>query len=266
MKIIKSRPGRATGRRGCPVAARTAAAAALFLALTAGLSGCLLNRVVEVRQQFCDFDRHFEVHFGERPGVSLLRPVLLDSDITWLAGTAPTAFEKVPDGLIMAYQIEEAVPKPDPGRDIRVDFRFVLLDGAYRLEGINLDPKLSTVLNRDFLDHQTLLESAQNICQTRWGFGSTSLELDITDQQLELLPDRAELHELLGPPHALSDGGSGWIYGYRLKGSPEDGDSARFTIWFDDAGGKPLRLESSWSRYRTSADFEAKKLSMNVKL
>jgi len=234
--------------------------------LLLGLHGCLINRVVEVRDQFCDFEEHFEVRFADRPSVHMRQPVLLDSDVTWLVGTAPTQTASIPGGLIMTYEIEEAVPEPDPGRDISVEFRFDLLNGEFRLSEISMDPKLDAILNREFLDKETLLESAENICRTGWTFGSTSVELDITDQELELLPNRRELVELLGPPHALTDAGAGWVYEYRLKEIPDSDKIARFTVWFDDLGQKPVRMESSYARYRTSADFVAKKMSMNVEL
>jgi len=58
----------------------------------------------------------------------------------------------------------------------------------------------------------------------------------------------------------------GWTYRYRLKGSNDESPTAQFTVWFDEDSLRPLRMESRYSCYHTSADFISRKLSMNVKL
>lgn len=238
----------------------------LACALAIMASGCLVNRVMEVRQQFCDFDSNFTVDFDESATVRFTDPVILDKDILWLAGTQPTRRTIVEDRVTMAYVIEEDVPAPNPANEIGIELDFVLDDGDYKLEQIRADPKLNNILNSEDMNKESILSSALEICQTGLSFATRNVEFDISDHDLEQLPSRPEALEIMGPPHFVEDDGQGWTWQYRLKGNPEFEKRARFTVWFDDVSQKPLRMESRYARYHTKADFIAKKVSMNVKL
>jgi hypothetical protein len=41
---------------------------------------------------------------------------------------------------------------------------------------------------------------------------------------------------------------------------------ARFTVWFDETGENPARMDSQYSHFRTSADFIKKKMFMKVNI
>jgi len=239
---------------------------AFALTLATGLSGCLLNRVMEVKQQVCEFDENFELRFDDSPTIVMNRPVLLDRDIMWLAGTPPTYTVSKSDELIMTYMIEEDIAEPNSANDIRVDLSFILFDEEFRLNKVQMDPKFSTVINQQFLNEETIMESAQNICNVGLGIASTKIEMDITEQELEMLPTRQEILELMGPPHAMTEEDHGWIYRYRLKGNQDESQVAVFTVWFNETSEKPVRMKSQYDRFHSFADFEAKKISMNMKL
>jgi hypothetical protein len=226
----------------------------------------MLDRVLEVRSQFCDFEQNFAIKFDQQPGVVMTHPVLLDQDVLWLIGAEPTETAKHPGGKTMSWVIEEAIPKPDPAHDLRFDLDFRLVDEEYRLSQIRLDPKFNALLNPHNLDHETLLASAQHICETGLSFRLRSMEFDIPEEDLEHLPSRPELLELAGPPHELSAPGGGWTWRYRPRGASDESNTAQFTVWFDEVSLKPLRMGSAYGRYRSQADFTARKLSMNVKL
>ena len=53
---------------------------------------------------------------------------------------------------------------------------------------------------------------------------------------------------------------------YKLKGDELSPMKARFTVWFDETGEKPARMDSQYSHFRTSADFINKKMLMKVKI
>ena len=234
--------------------------------LTLSLGGCLFNRVLEVRGQFCDFDSNFVVDFDGAASLVFAQPVLLSNDITWLLDAQPT-FERRGNGrLEMSFVFEEALAFPDPARDVRVDMVFTGQEGNYRLESIHSDPSLNAVLNEQTLNAQALQRSAQNICETGWRFGSTEIEVDIQRPDPDALPDRREVVEWLGPPHDRLEDDTGWSYGYRLKGQTNPDLVFRVRLWFDDVTSKPVRVESRYARYRANANFETLKLSMNVEL
>ena len=241
---------------------RTAAIAVLPLLI----SGCLFNRVVEVKQQACAFEENFELQFSEQPAVVMKKPVLLDEDILWMAGIQPTDITKNGTELLLTFEVEEDVPQPDPANDWRVDFAFSQVEEEYRLREIRLDPKSGVFFNESYLDRETILQAADNACNTGLGFGMAKMDRELTAEEVALLPTRPEVVQLVGRPHALSADGSGWEYRYRLKGQQAEEPIARITVWFDDDSEKPLRIESRYSRYQASADLESMKVSMNIDL
>lgn len=241
---------------------RTALAAVILSLLT---SGCLFTRVKEVKSQACAFDENFEVRFGEYPTIVMKEPVLLDSDILWLVGAEPTYRMQMSDTLLMRYEIEEDLPAPNPDNDLRIDLEFVHIDDEFKLSRVLLDPRASRFFNESFLDDESLLSAAQEVCDAGLAPSITGMDINISEEEIAMLPTRQEVIDLVGPPHALSEDKTGWIYGYRLKGNRDEGN-AQFTVWFDADGQQPIRFESRYSRYRTVADLESKKLSMDIDL
>lgn len=258
-------PGFEPDRPGVP---RTAVRLLRFLVpatLSLGLTGCLFDRVLDVKEQACEFDENFDLQFVDGPAILLKNPVLLDRDVVWIAGADPTRTVKNAEGLLMSFEIEEDVAEPDPANDLRIDFEFMLSGDEYRLSKILLDPKLGLVFNEGYLDDETLSEAASDVCDTGLGFGMTSIEMPIPEDDFEWVPSRPEILELAGPPHAIAKGGDGWTYRYRMKGGAGEG-AARMTVWFDDQGQSPVRFESRYSRYRAVVDLEEWVVSMNIEL
>jgi hypothetical protein len=125
---------------------------------------------------------------------------------------------------------------------------------------------LNPILNPEFLDKTAITAATQTLCDTGWSFASTEVEMDISGQDLDDLPGREEILDWLGPPLERGEFEDSLTFEYRLKGELEDPLKARFTVWFDHTGQKPARVESSYSRFRTSTDFVQKKVTMNVDL
>ena len=247
-------------RRGRIV--RAAAVAALPLLV----SGCLFNRVIEVKQQACAFDENFELRFSDTPAIVFKQPVLLEKDILWMAGIPPTRSTLSGGELLLTFEVEEDVPEPNPANDWRVDMAFSQVEDEYRLREIRLDPKAGVFFNESYLDRQTIVEAADNACNAGLGFGMAKMEMELSEKEVALLPTRPEVVQVVGPPHGLTPDGSGWNYRYRLKGQQSDEPIAQFTVWFDERSEKPLRVESRYSRYQANADLEAMKVSMNIDL
>lgn len=241
---------------------RTALAAVILSILS---SGCLFTRVKEVKNQACAFDENFEVQFGEIPSIIMKDPVLLDSDVLWLVGADPTHRMQKGGTLLMRYEIEEDLPKPNPDNDLRIDLEFVHVDDEFKLSRVLLDPRASRFFNESLLDGESLLNAAQEVCDAGLAPSISDMDIDISEEEIAMLPTRQEVIDLAGPPHALAEDNAGWTYGYRLKGNRDEG-GARFTVWFDTGGQQPIRFESHYSRYRTVADLESKKLSMDIDL
>ena len=234
--------------------------------MTLASRGCLLNRVAETRDQFCDFDSNFKLQFDGSPEFSFLNPVLLDKDILWMADAEPTELIFSDNEKSMIFVIEKAVDRPDPADDIRIELSFQRLEEQYKLASIRFDPKLKAMINQDLMDQLAIESAAQNLCSTHWSMASTKVEVDISAHDLESLPNRLEILELLGLPVYQESENDSFGYEYRLKGESQAPALARFTIWFDDSGQKPARMESQYSHFHTSTDFVQKKMIMRVKI
>lgn len=263
MKLVSYQSG-APGKRVSPGRPGWKVSLILSAAFSLGLSGCLFDRVLEVKNQACDFEGNFDLQFTDNPAIDLRTPVLLDSDVEWIVGAQPTARTATEEGIRLSYVIEEDKPVPNPEYDVEIHFDFAQIDEKYRLSKVHLDPDISLFFNPVVLDEETLRTAAKDVCEFGIWPGSTSIEMDIGEDTIDWLPSKSEILQQVGPPHALTGPQGGWTYGYRLKGAGERG-KAKVTVWFDD-GQKPVRLESRYSRYHFNADFDARIVSMNLKL
>jgi hypothetical protein len=240
------------------------ALAACLTAVSAG--GCLVNRVVEVRGQVCAFEDHFDIDLADSATITFREPVLLASDVQWLAGASPTHTYSSGSGVTLVFEIEKlgAMPGSDPEFWLAADFRDV--DGEQLLERLRIDPALVALLGPELPDQDVLAAAAGEACHGMPGLLSRSFSLSITEEDLALLPSRAELFAWLGEP-LVSDVETGRVeYAYRLKNLDAVPPTARLSIWYDISGTRPLRMESEYSRFFGEADFESLTLTMNIEL
>jgi hypothetical protein len=222
--------------------------------------------VITVKEQMCDFETNFVFRFDDTAELRFLHPILLDSDIVWLAGAEPSEIEVSGDQLVMRYVIEKVMQNPDPANEYMLELFFEKSDGENRLSTVRLDGRLSRILMIRDID-KTLMESRmQGMCEAGWASVSRKMELDLSEEDLSRLPSRNELLRLMGPPLAFIDNATGLAYEYRLKGQQAEAPTATFSIWYDESGNLPLRMESHYSRYHTRADFISRRMSVKVEL
>ncbi len=253
-------------KRATPLKATTLAIALATGLAAAVTSGCLVNRVVEVREQVCAFEEHFEVDLAGSASIAFHEPVLLAGDVLWLAGAAPTREYASASGVTMVYEIEKVGAAPGTAPDFWLALDFRRVNDEHRLERMRADPGLLALLGSELPDQAAIAALARDACDSAPGLFTRSLALPITDADLALLPSRAELLDWLGPP-LDEDSANGRIeYAYRVKSHDEEPPTARLALWYDAAGTRPLRMESEYSHFRGEADFEARTLTMNIEL
>ena len=245
---------------------KTIIAAVVAVGLVAPLSGCLVNRVVEVRDQFCEFDANFTIDSQNLTAFDFHNPVLLDSDILWLASATPTEISRTADGLSMLYVIEKVSEVPAPEQDLWLALDFEQSGKKHKLSRIRFDPKLKNLVSPEYLDEDVIQSAAQTVCGYGLGMMSRSVRREIKEEKLELLPSRHEVIDWFGPPLEQDVTSGRMTYEYRLKSPDSEDHSARFSIWYDEQGIIPSRLESQYSRFHTVADFEALEVTMKVDL
>jgi hypothetical protein len=245
---------------------RKSALIAVTASVVLGLSGCLVNRAAEVKSQFCDFDSNFSLHFAESAQVNFHNPVMLDKDILWLVDADPTETIVSDDGKRLVFIMEKSGPVSSPADDIQLELGFDLLDGKYKLANMTFDPKLNAMMNPDVMDQASIEAGSKLMCETGYSLASTEVELDLSGQAMDDLPNRQEILELLGPPLELNPVSGSMTYEYHLKGHQDDSLKSRFTVWFDDSGQNLARMESRYSHFHTTTDFLQKKMRVRMKI
>ena len=132
----------------------------LLLSAALILNGCILERVFRFKDQLCDFEQNFQIDASQGFRVILREPVMLDKDITWLAGAEPTEKELAGDELVMTYIAERNGMPSNRQYDLPIELRFVRLDGKYRLKEGYLSKNLA-----DILTDELLSRIMQSVCQ-----------------------------------------------------------------------------------------------------
>lgn len=180
--------------------------------------------------------------------------------------TRPTQETESGNEKRMVFVVEKAVEYPEPADDIRIEMKFDRFDDQFKLAGIYFDPKLSALINPRMIDQATIDATSKTMCKTGYSLASRKVEIDISGQHLDELPNRLEILELLGPPMEQDSVSDSFTYEYRFKGENPSPLYARFTVWFDDLGQNPARIDSQYSHFHTSADFVLKKMTVRIKI
>ena len=215
------------------------------------LHGCILERIFRVKDQLCDFEKNFQIEIGQGFRVRLREPVMLDEDITWLAGAEPSEKRLIGDGLVMTYTAERKGGPPDGRHDLPVELRFVRLEGEYRLAEGYLGKNLA-----DVLTHDLLTQVMRSVCKAEKSLVKRQIIIDINALDRTLLPSGSEITRILGPPNTTAGPGHKRTWDYRLKNHDAAETDTAIEVYFDDADEKILRIKVKYLRYRLDADFD----------
>jgi len=176
---------------------------------------------------------------------------MLDEDITWLAGAQPSEREYVGDELVMTY-LAEKIGAPANGQyDIPVELRFVHGDQGYLLKEGYLGKNLT-----DILTDELLTQIMQSICRSEKSLAQQKLTVDISTLTHTLLPSKADIIRILGPPNRNAGDKQSLTYAYQLKNNTAMGTVAVIEIQFDRFGETILRIKLNYLRYSLVADFQ----------
>jgi hypothetical protein len=214
------------------------------------LHGCILERIFRVKDQLCDFEKNFQIEIGQGFRVRLREPVMLDKDITWLAGAEPSERQSVGDGLVMTYIAERKGIQSNGQYDLPIELRFVRFDGEYRLKEGYLGKNLTDVLTGDLLT-----QIMQSVCQAEKSLVKQQIVIDIKTLDRTLLPDRSAITAILGPPNPDGSPGPKQTWDYRLKNHDAVDTETAIEIYLDDDE-RIRRIRVKYLRYTLDADFE----------
>lgn len=223
------------------------------------LNGCILERLFRVQKQLCDFEKYFQIEISEGFRVILLKPVILNKDITRLAGAEPSEKKFISDELVMTY-IAQRKGKPTQGQyDLPIELRFVHIDGKHRLKEAYLGKNLT-----DILTDKLLTQIIQSICKSEKSLIKQQVVVDISVLDRTLLPTRSEITGILGPPNPKTGINHTQLYDYQLKNSDDPDKMITVEIEFDVSGNRILRIKVKYLGYNLEADLEKGEAILSV--
>ncbi len=223
----------------------------VFLSATLILNGCILERIFRVKNQLCDFEKNFQIEISQGFRVLLREPVMLDEDITWLAGAEPSERTYIGNELVMRYIAQKRGASSDGQYNIPVELRFVRLDGEYRLKEGSLSKNLT-----DILTDELLSQIIRSVCKSEKSLVKQQITIDIDALDRSLLPSKSEITAILGPPNRDTGNERNLAYDYQLKNNDSIDNVAEMEILFDKPGERILRVKLKYLRYNLDADFE----------
>jgi hypothetical protein len=188
------------------------------------LTGCVWLRLLDLKNQFGDFDRHITVPDG--PGIELRfrHPVLLAEDLTTLIRGEPTATAHVGNITVLSYAFSH-VPSPDGPDPVGVTPALIITVTVIggRVTAIGLPPEVFRVVPRSIA-----LAGMRSLGRAAVDTGKRSATAQVELGGIaEPLPNRAQLVALFGRPNNVLpvEGRERVLWRYQLNGKSlrEDG-------------------------------------------
>ncbi|HKX55900.1 MAG TPA: hypothetical protein VJN01_07360, partial [Xanthomonadales bacterium] len=238
------------------------------LVATVLLSACLLTRLYAFKQQFCDYQDNFSFSTDDEFRVNLLHPILLDSDVIWLAGAQPSKQQQDEQSGQMQWIVDKVLPAqsvPDPEFDeLSIEMDFQVEDEKYKLHQVRMDQRFAYVVSPDLMERH-----ADNVCNSSWLVFGRSGEIDLADADLSGQPGRQEIMDYLGQPTTSirddAEQSLGMRFEYRLRGSKRAQPQYSFEFWHDAQSGELLRSTANSIRFSSTTDFVQKKLWVKIR-
>ena len=102
------------------------------------LSGCLINRVQQVKAQTCDFERNFTFESGAVSVLTFHEPVLLKTDLEHLLDFEPVEMTLSETRLSQRYQVVQVAADGRSGSAYEFAWHFVASGEDWRLASVHM--------------------------------------------------------------------------------------------------------------------------------
>ncbi len=236
----------------------------VFLTITAVfLSGCLLKRLLVVKGQLNAFDKNFTV--TKLPGdgfcIGFKNPVLLSSDVDLIAGCKATSLLKDDSAVrSLLFLLEK---ENDRKEEIPVRVDFIKKDGEPKLEKVFIPEKLAKIISSDLI-----IQCMRSGATSKRNLMRRNVTVLLNDINLNLLPDRSEIRNILGNPAEGKEGKFDYLYKYKVASAgSEINSNPSVSIKISFYKDKPERIRHLSLQYRTAiidVDLSAKKAVLQL--
>lgn len=213
------------------------------------LSGCLVNRILTIQEQACNFDENFEVSLDNGMKITFLNPVLLFNDVAFMVGLVPQ-IEKLADNHYRASYVVSMAGNPD-ALDTPVNLLFEKQDDELKLTQVSIPNR-----NLASFDPAQFPQAIDSACNTRLPLWRTRVEVPIPEFDRTIIPTREQAIELAGKPAWLSNDGNEMQYNFVLKGANNSELTGLINLEYEEGGQYLLRTRTRFYHYVTGADFK----------
>jgi hypothetical protein len=235
------------------------------------LPGCLVNRLVEVKRQSCNFEQNFSVNFEGDPEILMLHPVMLEHDIELIFGTTPSHSVLNDDVLTATYVFEQVRSPQDPGTpesgfEFRFEFEFKRVNDVNLLSRVSTSTLPEGIVPQDYNQAEAMSNAAMNMCNKPFSPFSRKRLMELDPNLLQDLPGRQDVLDMMGPPTEFLNGGNALMYAFRLNGSMDEDHLVRTELRFDEDRNQLISMETSFLRYHFRADINSATAVMTLSL
>jgi hypothetical protein len=228
-----------------------------LLVAAVGLSGCVYLRLLALKRQLGDFDRHFALQTTDGLRLTCLHPVLLSDDVRWL-GILPekvTTLRQAEQWHVhWVKQVSANTHEPEPAaHDIEIQIDFV----EKKLTGFFIAERYFAFIPKSFVIGVVRGLGTAGINKHE---RSLNAKISLTDSDpSQGRPTIASLAELLGRPTEQRTEGEQILVRYRYLPPTAGSNNGDFDLLFrfSTATGELLHLEGQAPVGKISLDFEA---------
>lgn len=224
----------------------------LIVLLIAGCNKYL--RLAELGGQFCSYEDNFNLVTADgAPDLTLFDPVMLESDMDAFLGVMPTFPQMNGETRETQYLFKSV--SGDNNRLFQLGLNYTQdEDLDWRLSGITGDHYVAQIVPLSLIE-----QSLRSICSRDTSYSVQQIEFDLTLIDKNLIPNRAAIRDILGPPEkftSLDEGASSHAhYEMRLINAP-DGEGKLLVDFFFEENGDLIRNSVQINNTVLEADFD----------
>ena len=178
----------------------------VFFLLIFSLSGCILFRFLEFRDQLKNFEKNFEIH--DKAGLELIfkDPVLKNGDIEWLMRTGPEV--KHSDKLWTYNFIKRYKGRKNEKGDFNIPVKMSFDKG--RLNSMVFPERFLKYFSKELF-----AKFMESMGETEVKKLSQSSKTEIQNLSKESIPDASQIEEMIGVPYSREDLDNHYSYTYK---------------------------------------------------
>ncbi len=229
----------------------------VLLVISVTLSGCLLNRLMGVKEQFCDFHTFFSLKTED--GVCLVfekTPLFYKRDVLKILGIVPTEIKRKHREILFDYTFQKSSSPSE--FDLKVGFAFVETEKEDKLKAIKLKKTITAIIP-EFL----IIQVFQTICQAEKDLIKKTMTINFDTVDRSRIPLVTDIEKLIGKPDCsvsnpksnTSDARTA-CYNYTLK-TDKPGNDKEVTVYMtsDPETKKLIRVHCVFDAFDVDADF-----------